>query len=172
MDDTGIVGLDTLCGARVGCVFHFDSRARWWAGGGNDGAEQSAHGSICVALGFWLVSSGPDRIALRNASRAKREPRTRSATRLGAFVCVLLDVLAGADAGYGSGVVVVGIVPVEYLAGRTPRRAHSGKALRRFTQRRIKRFGRAFASLRSLRLCVKLSLDNCAAVELAVRFDK
>jgi len=118
LDDTGTARLATLRGACVGCVFYFHSRARRRAGCGNGRAEQGTDGSSGVAVGVRVVPGGPTRVAIRDGGRAKRQPRTRYSTRMGASVRVILDVLAGADADYGCGVVVVGIIPMEYLASR------------------------------------------------------
>jgi len=70
-----------------------------------------------MALGVWLVSDGPTRLALRNARGVEREPRTRGAARMGSRLHIVLDVLAGVDSADGSRVVAVRIISRSTLPG-------------------------------------------------------
>ena len=116
LDDTRIVHLVYLRSAAVESVSQLDARTRRRVNRGNVRAEQSAHGSNCVALGVRLVFDGPTRVAFRDTAGAECEPRTRSTAWMGTRVRFVLDVLAAADRDYGSGVMVVGTVFMEYLA--------------------------------------------------------
>jgi len=118
LDDTGTVSLDTLRGARVGRFFHFDSRARRWVGGGHDRVEQSANGSIGVALGVRMVSGDPTRVAFRNAGSAKREPRPCCPKRMGAVVQFVLEFLARSHRRYADCPVALKPLAMEYLASK------------------------------------------------------
>ncbi len=129
LDDTGIVHLVRLRGTSMESVSQFDTRARRWIDPRDDRAEQSTNGSNSVALGVWLVFDGPTRIAFRDAGGVEREPRARGAAWMGAGVRILLAVLARVDGAYGSGVVVVWIVSVVYLACRSQQRTRPRKTL-------------------------------------------
>jgi len=72
-----------------------------------------------------LVSDGPTRVALRHCRAVEREPCPRGANRMGVYF--LLDVLAGADDSDGRGVVVVGIISMEHLAGRFTSKRQRGR---------------------------------------------
>ena len=115
LDDTGTIHLVHLRRNPVESVPRLDARARRRIDRGYDRAQQSTHGSNCVALGVWLVCDGPTRVAFRHAGSAERKPRTRRANRMG--VWILLDVLVGADDSDGRGVVVMRFVFLGYLAG-------------------------------------------------------
>ena len=116
LDDSGTDRLADLRGVCVGGVSHLDSRTRRRISGGYDRAQQSTNGSHSVAVGVRLVFDGPTRIAFRDAAAVQCKPRARGATRMGADLRDVLDVLAGVDGRDGRGVVVMRTVFVEYLA--------------------------------------------------------
>ena len=125
LDDTRAVYLVYLRSAPVEPVSQLYTRTCGWARRGHDRAEPRAHGSDSVALGVWLVFAGPACFAFCHAGGVKREPRARDATRMGAGVRILLDVLVGIDCSDGSCAVVVRTVFVEYLARRLKRTLRS-----------------------------------------------
>ena len=118
LDDSGTARLVRLRRAAVEPVPKLDARARRRVDRGNVRAEQSAYGSNSVALGVGLVPDGPTRVAFRDSRGVEREPCACNATRMGATVRILLDVLAGVDDLDGDHFVAVWFVPVEYLARR------------------------------------------------------
>lgn len=116
LDDTRTAHLVYLRCAAVEPVSQFYTRARRRLSGGDVCTGQGAHGSNRVALGVWMVFDGPTRLAFRNAGGVEREPRTRGPTWMGTGIWILLDVLAGVDAGDSGVGMAVGIIAVEYLA--------------------------------------------------------
>lgn len=116
LDDSWIVCLDSLRSVDLGCVFVFNARARWGAGGGVDRVESGGNGSNVVAMGVWMVFGRATVIAVFYVSGAERESRARCAAWLGTNVSVLLVVLAGADRRDNSHPLAIRPPPLEHLA--------------------------------------------------------